>query len=67
MWIISQNGDRVFAHGHDGYAEAVSWAQTCGIFRLDHEDERVVDETEASCYNCRYRRWTQESFMCLKT
>lgn len=40
-------------------------AQACPWFRLDDEDEQVSEE-ELTCLNCRYRRWTVESFECLK-
>ncbi len=37
----------------------------CPQFKLDDEDELVAEE-ERSCLNCRYRRWTVESFECMK-
>ncbi len=40
-------------------------AEACPNFRLDDEDEQVSDE-DLTCLNCRYRRWTQKSFECLK-
>ena len=40
-------------------------AKACPNFALDDEDELVSDQ-EISCLNCRYRRWTQESFLCMK-
>jgi len=66
MWNVGSTGDRIFTHGHEAYTKAVQCAQICGSFCLDDEDECVDDETEVSCYNCRYRRWTQESFICMK-
>ena len=39
-------------------------AAICGTYRRDDEDE-TVDET-VSCYNCRYRRWTAQSFTCMR-
>lgn len=44
---------------------AVQAAMACAHFALDDEDELVSDE-EITCLNCRYRRWTQESFLCMK-
>ena len=41
-------------------------ALACTDFNPDDEDEQVSD-TEVTCLNCRYRRWTQESFACLKS
>jgi len=37
----------------------------CLEFVLDDEDELVSDE-ERTCLNCRYRRWTVDSFECMK-
>ncbi|MBN2107139.1 MAG: hypothetical protein JW832_06895 [Deltaproteobacteria bacterium] len=45
--------------------KSVQAALACPHFFLDDEDECVSDE-EISCLNCRYRRWTQESFLCMK-
>jgi hypothetical protein len=45
--------------------QAAQAALACQHFALDDEDELVSDE-ELSCLNCRYRRWTQESFSCMK-
>ena len=45
--------------------QAVQDAEACTHFTLDDEDELVSDE-ERTCLNCRYRRWTQESFLCMK-
>lgn len=40
-------------------------ANNCPNFTLDDDDECVAEET-ISCLNCRYRKWTQHSFLCLK-
>ena len=39
-------------------------AVDCPWFQADDEDEWVSDDP-VSCYNCRYRRWTAESFECV--
>jgi hypothetical protein len=39
-------------------------AMSCPHFNLDDEDELVSDEPK-TCLNCRYRRWTQEPYVCL--
>jgi hypothetical protein len=59
------NGKTVFIYGRDNYAKAEEAAAKCGCFTFDCEEECLADE-EVSCYNCRYRRWTAESFECLK-
>lgn len=64
MWI-NQNGAMLFAHGKDAFAAAAQIAARCPQFRPDSEEEWTAEE-ERSCYNCRYRRWTADSFQCVK-
>lgn len=40
-------------------------AQECSGFVIDVEDE-IFSEFELTCTNCRYRRWTNTGFSCLK-
>lgn len=54
-----------FPGGKDDFAGASEQAQKCPEFRLDSSDEWVTDEI-LSCYNCKHRRWTMQSFTCLK-
>ncbi len=63
MWIITEEGSRLFRSGREDFAAAARAALSCAVFRPDEEDEWVTDE-ECSCYNCRFRRWTADSFMC---
>lgn len=65
MWKVNEKGEKVFPLGKEAWQEAVEAARTCTHFSVDDEDEWVSEE-ERSCYNCRYRRWTPESFVCLK-
>jgi hypothetical protein len=39
-------------------------AEVCPVFLADDEDEWVSDDP-VSCFNCRFRRWTAESFICV--
>ncbi len=64
MWLKDTQGKKAFRHGHDAFNRASEAAAECGDFRPDVEEEWVADE-ERSCYNCRLRRWTAESFVCL--
>ncbi len=64
MWLKDSEGKKAFRHGHVAFNQASQAAQVCGSFRPDVEEEWVADE-ERSCYNCRLRRWTAESFDCL--
>jgi hypothetical protein len=63
MWIVSEEGLRLFRYGREGYDAAIRAAQDCSTFQEDVEDEWVTDEAR-SFYNCRYRRWTADSFQC---
>ena len=62
---IQKKGKKVFAGGKNSFTEAVYLAENCSSFAEDCEDELVCDDP-VSCYNCRYRRWTQDSFECIK-
>ena len=64
MWETDENGRRIFAGGLGNWSAAAAIAGSCDRFRSDDEDEQCADE-EYSCYNCRYRRWTADSFTCL--
>lgn len=57
--------DTIFQFGKHGYAEAIDAA--CEFFVLDKDEDELVTSTEQnSCYNCLFRRWTRESFICMK-
>jgi hypothetical protein len=63
--FIQENGNFVFLYGKDNYQKAIDAA--CEAFELDKdEDELVTSTTQKSCYNCLFRRWTRESFICMK-
>ncbi len=64
MWRVLENGCREFLGGKMNWSEAASEARNCNAFLDDVEEEMVADEPR-SCYNCRYRRWTAYSFICL--
>lgn len=64
MWTITERG-RVWTGGQFDWTQAAEAAASCGAFVFDCEEE-CVHEDERSCYNCRYRRWTRESFVCMK-
>jgi len=64
MWLKDTQGKKAFRHGHVAFNLAGEAARACADFRPDVEEEWVADE-ERSCYNCRLRRWTAESFVCL--
>ncbi len=64
MWRI-ENGKAVWTGGKAAWAAAASAASACGAFSPDCEEECIAEE-DVSCYNCRYRRWTRDSFVCMK-
>lgn len=61
-WFVSTAEGPTFRFGRR--APEAARAAVCGGYRRDDEDE-TVDDT-ISCYNCRYRRWTVESFTCMR-
>ena len=63
-WTI-KDGKSIFTGGKDSYKAAVQTAESCSSFSEDCEDELFCSDA-VSCYNCRYRRWTTESFECIK-
>ncbi len=56
---------REFTGGKSAWTAAVTMAVNCQDFREDEEEEWVADDSR-SCYNCRSRRCTRDSFVCLK-
>jgi len=65
FWKANDKKQKEFRLGHEDFDVAAEAAQNCQNFRIDDEDELVTDQ-DRSCYNCRYRRWTINSFVCLK-
>lgn len=59
------DGKKSFIGGHEAVDVAVKMALNCGGFLRDCEEECFYDEP-VICYNCRYRRWTEKGFDCLK-
>lgn len=64
MWEVLSDATRRFRGGNNDWAGAAREAEQCARFREDVEEELVADESR-SCYNCRYRRWTESSFICI--
>lgn len=65
MWWLNLKGQKEFSGGKENWGLAALVAEKCPLFTVDDEDELVADDPK-SCYNCRYRRWTPLSFVCLK-
>lgn len=64
LWEIGKRGKR-FLPGRDAPHLAEQAALQCGNYSADYEEECFAYET-VTCYNCRYRRWTSDSFECMK-
>jgi hypothetical protein len=64
VWKILENGCQEYLGGQTDWAGAANEALQCVSFREDVEEECVADEVR-SCYNCRYRRWTEDTFLCV--
>ena len=61
------DNEHIFRHGKFDYEKAVEAAGKCASFELDNdEDELVTSTSRESCYNCLFRKWTYESFNCMK-
>lgn len=65
IWIIDEKGQWQYSGGKKDWAQAAEIAAGCPCFAPDHEDEQTAEE-EISCYNCRFRRWTASTFICMK-
>lgn len=65
MWENMADGTRHFRHGDEAPELAARAALACGRFQRDDEEECFFDEP-VTCYNCRWRRWTADSFTCLR-
>ena len=64
VWEAGKRGKR-FLPGPDAPLAAQQAALECGCFSRDYEEECFASEA-VTCYNCRYRRWTSDSFECMK-
>jgi hypothetical protein len=63
MWSVTGNGAREYRAGRNDWSGAARAAEQCAVFHEDVEEEIVADDPR-SCYNCRFRRWTEASFAC---
>lgn len=61
------DGKFIFKYGKENYAKAKEVANSCKYFYLDADEDELVTSTKFnSCYNCLFRKWTENSFSCLK-
>jgi len=55
-WLSKEKGEK-------DWSGTAATAKKCPGFQPDVEEERISEET-ISCYNCHFRRWTADSFLC---
>lgn len=65
MDYFNKSGEFLF--GKKDFDKSVSAAEYCRFFEHDNDEEEEISDIERSCYNCLYRKWTAESFICVKT
>ncbi|OCL84266.1 hypothetical protein [Arcobacter porcinus] len=55
----------IFLFGKKDFNKAIE--AICKEFKQDVDEEECVTSLDInSCYNCLYRRWTKDSFICTK-
>jgi len=60
--------NHIFLYGKHDYDKAKVVASKCSSFKLDvDEDELVTSIDFPTCYNCLFRRWSINSFQCMKS
>ena len=53
-----------FRFGKFNYEKAREIARNCAKFKLDNDEEETSCGGERSCYDCAFRRWSAQSFIC---
>ncbi len=53
-----------FRFGKFNYEKAREIARNCAKFKLDNDEEDTSYGGERSCYDCAFRRWSVQSFIC---
>ncbi len=53
-----------FRFGKFNYEKAREAARNCVNFKLDNDEEEMSCGGERSCYDCAFRRWSAQSFIC---
>ena len=60
---FSEKGE--FKSGRFDYEKARGTAENCAKFKLDNDEEEMSCGGEISCYDCAFRRWSKDSFICM--
>jgi len=64
MQYFNRSGE--FNFGKSDFLKGAIAAKDCQFFEHDNDEEEEISDTERSCYNCLFRRWTADSFQCVK-
>ena len=59
------NEKNEFKYGKFNYEKAHQIAQNCAKFKLDSDEEEMSCGGERSCYDCAFRRWSKDNFICM--
>lgn len=59
------NEKNEFKYGKFNYEKAHQIAQNYAKFKLDNDEEEMVCRGERNCYDCAFRRWSKDSFICM--
>lgn len=51
---------------YSGDRKIHSWTTDCRDFQADNDAGECYSDYENACYNCLFRRWTAEGFVCVK-
>ena len=54
-----------FIYGKTNYEKARHCAKKCLNFKTDNDYEEMASGGEVSCYDCAFRRWSKDNFVCM--
>jgi hypothetical protein len=66
--IIENSGELRFrgsVENREDLLAAAMIAGDCSVYSIDDDDEDYC-EGARTCFNCRYRRWLADGFLCVK-
>ena len=64
IFEINRRGEPVFRFGREDWTMAQATASKCGFYSIDVDNELIKDIMKRSCYNCAYRKWIKDTFIC---
>jgi hypothetical protein len=66
--IVKNSGDTSFrgsVENREDLLAASMIAGDCSVYSIDEDDEDYCEGVK-TCFNCRYRRWLADGFLCVK-